>query len=156
MEWLKTAISPLEKLIAFLQQKSKTQDVIKKQIITELRDNLNVFKNGFINDIPLDNMIDLLSNSAIRQGVKENFNFKKLQHGEITIHHVKEERNKRYIGWTAAKLCDKIDEKIQEIKLLKQMNNGTVNNLKSKVSLKMSNLYFRLKLLGDFIWSDPN
>ena len=79
MEWLNTSITPLKDLLAFLYKKSKTSDVHKKQLIIELRDNLNVFKNGFFNQSPYDTMIDLLSRDAIQSAIKENFSFKKLR-----------------------------------------------------------------------------
>jgi hypothetical protein len=151
MDWLSVGISPLKDLIAFLQKKSKTNDVQKKQLIMELRNNLNVFSNGFLNETPYDNMIDLLSNDAIQQAVKENFSFKKLKAGVIEPQHVSDDRNKKYIGWNAERITDKIDEKIVELKNLKKMNGGSLKEVKNNISLMMSNLYFRMKLLADFI-----
>ncbi|HEV3251632.1 MAG TPA: hypothetical protein VGZ71_11805, partial [Puia sp.] len=75
MEWLNTGISSLKDLIAFLHKKSRTNDVQKKQLIMELRNNLNVFKNGFLNNVTYDSMIDLLANEAIQSAVKKNFSF---------------------------------------------------------------------------------
>ena len=154
MDWLNASISPLKDLIAFLQKKSKTNDVQKKQLIMELRNNLNVFSNGFLNNTSYDNMIDLLSNDAIQQAIKENFSFKKLRAGKIEHQHVSDERNKKYIGWNTERLIDKIDEKIVELKNIKKMNNGTLKSVKNNISLMMSNLYFRMKLLADFIMSE--
>jgi len=151
MEWLNTGIAPLKDLLAFLYKKSKTNDIHKKQLIIELRDNLNVFKNGFLNETPYDKMIDLLSNHAIQAAIKENFSFKKLRAGTIEVHHVHDERNKKYAGWTAEKLMDKIDEKIVELKNIKKMNNNSVREVKNNISLMMGNLYFRMKLMADFI-----
>src|SRR5450432_1921366 len=153
MEWLNAGIGPLKDLIAFLNKQSKTNNVIKKQLIMELRNNLNVFVNGFINNTPYDNMIDLLSNDAIQEAVKNNFSFKKLKSGIIEPLQIFEDRNKKYIGWTAEKLIDKIDEKIVELKNIKKMNKGSVRNVKNNISLMMGNLYFRMKLLADFIKS---
>jgi hypothetical protein len=151
MEWLKTGIGPLKDLIAFLQKQSTTTDVHKKQVIRELQNNLNVFKNGFLNHASYDIMIDLLSNEAIKQAITANFAFKKLKPGTIEPYHIYDDRNKRYIGWTAEKLTDKIDEKIEELKTIKKMNNGSVENVKNNLSLMISNLYYRMKLLADFI-----
>ena len=109
MEWLNVGIGPLKDLIAFLSKQSRTNDVQKKQLMMELRNNLNVFKNGFINNTPYDRMIDLLSNEAIQEAIKNNFSFKKLRKGMIEASHVFDERNKKYIGWTAEKIIDKID-----------------------------------------------
>ncbi len=153
MDWLNAGISPLKDLIAFLNQQSKTNNVLKKQLIMELRNNLNVFVNGFMNNTPYDNMIDLLSNDAIQEAVKNNFDFKKLKKGKIEQTQVFEDRNKKYIGWTAEKLVDKIDEKIVELKNIKKMNAGSLKDVKNNTSLMMGNLYFRMKLLADFIKS---
>ncbi len=154
MEWLNTSIAPLKDLLAFLYRKSKTNDVHKKQLIIELRDNLNVFKNGFFNQSPYNTMIDLLSRDAIQSAIKENFTFKKLHSGTIQASIISEERNKKYIGWTAEKLVDKIDEKIVELKNIKKMNHDSVKDVRNNITLMMGNLYFRMKLLADFIQSE--
>ena len=151
LEWLKTGIGPLKDLLTFLTKEGKTNDVLKKQIIRELRNNLNIFHNAFLNNVAADVMIDMLSNESIKKAVEENFKFKKLKPGNIEPYHVHDDRNKKYIGWDADKLTDKIDEKIEELKNIKKMNGGSVKTVKNNVSLMLSNLYYRMKLLADFI-----
>jgi hypothetical protein len=151
MEWLNAGIAPLKDILAFLYKKSKTNDVHKKQLIMELRDNLNVFKNGYINDASYDSMIDLLNNKAVLSAINANFPFKKLKPGPIEARHVQDDRNRKYLGWTAERLLDKIDEKIVELKNIKKMNANSVAGVKNNIALMMSNLYFRMKLLADFI-----
>jgi hypothetical protein len=151
LDWLKSGITPLEKLIAFLHTQSKTNDILKKQVVMELRNNLNIFKNAYLNNVSPDTVIDLLNNDAVQQAITQNFAFKKLKSGNIEAKHIHDERNKKYLGWTAEKLIDKIDEKIVELKTLKKMNKGTVDKLKNNIPLMISNLYFRMKLLADFI-----
>ena len=75
MEWIKVSIAPVKDLIAFLQKKSNTADIHKKQLLIELRDNLNVFSNGFLNNVSYDVLIDLFKNDAYQNAVRENFNF---------------------------------------------------------------------------------
>lgn len=150
-EWLKTAIGPLKDLLTFLKQESKTSDVLKKQLIRELRNNLNIFNNGYRNEVSADVIIDLLANDAIKEAIKNNFKFKKLRSGNITFYHIFDERNRRYQGWDAEKLIDKIDEKIEELKDIKKMNKGTVTNAKNDIPQMLSNLFYRMKLLADFI-----
>ena len=58
MEWLKAGITPLRDLIAFLNKKAQTNNIHKKQLIKELRNNLNVFSNGFLNNSSYDTIID--------------------------------------------------------------------------------------------------
>ena len=153
LEWLKTGIGPLKDLITFLNKESKTSDVLKKQIIRELRNNLNIFHNAYLNHVSPDVMIDMLSNEAIKEGIKDNFKFKKLKTGRIEPYHVFDDRNKKYIGWESEKLTDKIDEKIEEVKNIKKMNGGTVGKVNNNISLMLSNIYYRMKLLADFIQS---
>ncbi len=151
MEWLNTGIGPLKDLLAFLYKKSKTNDVHKKQLLMELRNNLNVFKNGFFNNAPYDTMIELLSNDAIQAAIRANFPFKKLRAGTIEEQYIYDERNKKYAGWNTEKLVDKIDEKIVELRNIKKLNNNSVKTVRNNISLMMSNLYYRMKLLADFI-----
>lgn len=153
MEWLNVSVAPLKDLLSFLYKKSQTRDVHKKQLIMELRNNLNVFKNGFLNNSPHDTIIDLLSNEAIQSAIKENFSFKTLRHGLIKGDVIYDERNKKYVGWTTERLFDKIDEKIVELKTIKKMNNNSVKDVKNNITLMIGNLYYRMKLMADFIRS---
>jgi hypothetical protein len=153
MEWLKSGIAPLKDLLDFLYRKSQTNDVIKKQVIMELRNNLNVFKNGYLNEVAYDTMIDLLSNESIQEAIRSNFKFNKLKPGRISDEQIYNDRNKKYSGWTAERLIEKIDEKIVELKNIKKMNNGSVKEVRNNVTLMLSNLYYRMKLLADFIQS---
>lgn len=153
MEWIKLSIAPVKDLIAFLHQKSKTSDVHKKQLLNELRNNLNVFSNAFINEVSYDILIDLLTNDAFQSAIKDNFPFKKLKTGSIQAEHILDDRNKKYLGWDAEKIFDKIDEKIVEIRNIKKMK-GSLDKCRNNIPLMMSNLYFRMKLLADFIRSD--
>ncbi|HKC36559.1 MAG TPA: hypothetical protein VKB95_10875 [Chitinophagaceae bacterium] len=150
-EWLKTGIGPLKDLLTFLNKESKTNDVLKKQLIRELRNNLNIFNNAFRNNVSADVIIDLLSNDAIKEAIKNNFKFRKLKTGKIRSQQIVDDRNKRYLGWDAEKLTDKIDEKIEELKNIKKMNGGTVSKAKNDVPQMLSNLFYRMKLLADFI-----
>ena len=151
MEWLKTGIGPLKDLLTFLNKESKTNDMLKKQLIRELRNNLNIFNNAFRNEVSADVIIDLLSNDAFKEAIKNNFSFKKLKPGNIEPYHIEDERNRRYQGWDAEKLADKIDEKIEELKNIKKMNGGSVEKAKNDISKMLSNLFYRMKLLADFI-----
>jgi hypothetical protein len=151
LEFLKTGIGPLKDLLTFLNKESKTSDVHKKQVIRELRDNLNIFHNGFKNEVSPDVIIDMLSNDAYKEAIKNNFKFKKLKAGDIEPYHIKDDRNKRYLGWTAEKLMDKIDEKIVELKNIKKMNKDSVATVKNDIQRMLTNLFYRMKLMGDFM-----
>ena len=154
LEWLKTGIGPLKDLLTFLNKEGKTNDVLKKQVIRELRNNLNIFHNAYLNNVSHDVMIDLLANEAIKEAIKNNFKFRKLKQGGIEPYQVYDDRNRKYIGWDTEKLIDKIDEKIEELKNIKRMNGNSVEKVKNNISLMLSNLYYRMKLVADFIRSD--
>lgn len=151
LDWLKTGIGPLQDLLTFLTKEGKTTDILKKQVLRELRNNLNIFHNAFKNNVVADVIIDMLSNEEIKKAVAANFKFNKLKPGRIEPYHVFDDRNKKYIGWDADKLTDKIDEKIEELKNIKKMNDNSVATVKNNVPVMISNLYFRMKLLVDFI-----
>lgn len=153
-EWLKTGIGPLKDLLTFLNKESKTSDIIKKQVIRELRNNLNIFHNGFLNEVSPDVLIDMLGNEAVKEAIRSNFRFRKLKPGTIEPYHIFDDRNKKYTGWDTDRLVDKIDEKIEELRNIKKMNGGSVGKVKNNISLMLSNLYYRMKLLADFIRSD--
>lgn len=153
MNWINATISPLRDLIAFLYKKIQTNDINKRQIIRELRNNLIVFENAFMNQITSDVVIELLSNEAIRNAIKSNFHFDRIRPGKIKKEHIRDERNKKYEGWTSGKLLERIDEKIEELKTIKRLN-GSVAKAKNNTGLMLSNLYFRMKLLADFIRSE--
>ena len=69
LEWLKTGIGPLRDLLAFLTKEGKTNDILKKQFLRELRNNLNIFHNAFLNNVSADVMIDMLSNDSIKKAM---------------------------------------------------------------------------------------
>jgi hypothetical protein len=151
LEWLKTGIGPLKDVLIFLTKEGKTTDVLKKKVIRELRNNLNIFHNALLNSVAADVMIDMLSNEIIKEAVESNFKFKKLKSGNIEPYHVHDDRNRKYIGWDAEKLIEKIDEKIEELRNIKKMNGNSTEKVKNNISLMLSNLYYRMKLLADFI-----
>jgi hypothetical protein len=88
LEWLKTGMGPLKDLLTFLNSEGKTTDVLKKQVIRELRNNLNIFHNAYLNKVSPDIMIELLSNEAIKKAVEGNFKFRKLKPGRIEPYHI--------------------------------------------------------------------
>lgn len=154
MSWINATIAPLRDLIAFLYTKSRTNDIHKRQIIRELRNNLIVFENAYISDVCADTLIDNLSNEAIRGAIQEGFHFDRIRPGHIQAGQIQDERNHKYAGWTAGRLLETIDAKTEALKTIKRLNGGSVTGAKNNISLMISNLYFRMKLLADFIRAD--
>ena len=155
MDWISGglgAIGEFRNILTSLTAKSKSTNVHKKLIIRELRDNLRKYESVFKNNLSVDLLIDNLDNEAVENAIQDNFDFKKLKRGEIPEKLIREPRNKKYAGWTAETLIDKIDEKIEELKNLKRLNKGTVLDLRhSNTHLMLSNLFYRMKLLARFI-----
>ena len=98
LDWLKTGIGPLKDLLTFLTKEGKTNDVLKKQLLRELRNNLNIFHNAFLNNVSADVMIDMLSNETVKKAIESNFKFKKLKPGSIEPYHVHNDRNKNTLA----------------------------------------------------------
>jgi hypothetical protein len=153
MNWINATIAPLRDLIAFLYTKSRTNDIQKRQIIRELRNNLIVFENAYLNEVAADTVIDNLSNEAIRGAMQAGFRFDRIRPGHLDKTQILDERNYKYAGWTAGRLLEKIDAKIEALKTIKRLSGGSVTGAKNNISLMLSNLYFRMKLLADFIRS---
>ncbi len=126
---------------------------MKKPVLRELRNNLNIFHNAYLNEVSPDVIIDMMSNESIKEAIKANFKFKKLKPGTIEPYHVFDDRNKKYIGWDCDRLIDKIDEKTEELKNIKKMNSNSAEKVKNNINLMLGNLYYRMKLLADFIRS---
>ena len=149
--WISTVISHATDIIPKLSEKSKSVSVHKKLIIRELRDNIKVFVHAYKNRIHPDVVIDNLSNKALLDAINDNFNFKKIKKGVIKKELITEDRNKKYIGWSAEKMLNKIDEKIEELRTIKKLNGSVDKADKTNMPLLLSNLFYRMKLLAEFI-----
>lgn len=149
--WISTVVSHATDIIPKLSEKSRSVNIHKKLLIRELRDNLKVFIHAYKNKVHPDIVIDSLSNRAIVDSINANFNFKRLKKGVIKNEHVKDDRNKKYIGWSSEDLMNKIDEKIEELRTIKKLTGSTENVVKTNIPLILSNLFYRMKLMAEFI-----
>ena len=149
-DFINPTINALKELIPYLSEKSKTENVTKRLLLRELRDNLKVLMYAHEKKADVDKVIERLNNNAIKEAVKTNFDFNKIRKGKITNEMVKEERNKKYIGWSCEQLFDKVDEKIEELRLIKNLY-PNMDESRKNMTLVVGNLYFRMKLLADFI-----
>lgn len=155
MDLISSAPNILVELInitKLLTAKSRSTNIHRRLIIRELRDNLKKFESAFKYRLSIDLLIDNISNSEILKAIDNNFNFKKLKKGIVHDNLIKEPRNRKYIGWSAEELLDKIDEKTEELKNIKRLNNGTVASLSdANINLKLTNHFFRMMLLARLI-----
>jgi hypothetical protein len=151
---LGTTIGKLTDLLPWLTENMKTGEVHKKLVIRELRDNLTLMQLAYHEHIEPGEVIDRLNNAAIKAAAADNFNFNKLRKGEIKAEDIHDERNKRYIGWSTARLVDKIDEKVEELKLLRSLELAGKAAKGKNTTAIVTNLYFRMKLLVEIIRAD--
>ena len=149
-DFINPTINVLKELIPFLSEKSKTENITKRLVLRELRDNLKVLIYAYEKKADVDKVIDRLNNAAIKDAMKSGFDFNKIRKGKITDDLIKEERNKKYTGWSCEQLFDKVDEKIEELRLIKSLYFNLDESHKN-MTLIIGNLYFRMKLLADFI-----
>lgn len=149
-DFINPTIAALRELIPYLSEKSKTENITKRLVLRELRDNLKVLIYAYEKKADVDKVIDRLNNAAIKEAVKTGFDFNKICKGKITEQLITEERNKKYIGWSCEQLFDKVDEKIEELRLIKNLY-PNLDESRKNMTLVIGNLYFRMKLLADFI-----
>ena len=149
-EWI-PIIKEINTLIKDLGGLAKTNNKTRDLLIRELKLNIKSFDEAYKSKINFDKMAELLSNDEIKKAREAGFSFNKIKSGTVKAVHIKDERNKRYESKDCDWLFKNVDEKIEEIKRLKQYHNTLEGHGHLNISLKFSNLFFKLKLLADFI-----
>lgn len=143
-------VSGLFKDIGGLVTKSNAN---KKLLLSEVELNLKQFQNAYKTKATYDQLIEVLSNARITKAREDAFIFSTIKAGKIKESHIKDPRNKRYIGKDCEWLFINIADKIEELKGLKKMN-GTLEGITTmNVPLQFSNLFYKLKLLVTFVKS---
>jgi hypothetical protein len=141
-------VSGLFKDIGGLVTKS---NATKKLLLSEVELNLKQFQNAYKTKATYDQLIEVLSNARITKARENAFIFSTIKAGKIKESHIKDPRNKRYIGEDCEWLIINIADKIEELKGLKKMN-GTLDGITTmNVPLQFSNLFYKLKLLVAFV-----
>lgn len=141
-------VSGLFKDIGGLVTKS---NATKKLLLSEVELNLKQFQNAYKTKATYDQLIEVLSNARITKAREDAFIFSTIKAGKIKESHIKDPRNKRYIGEDCEWLFINIADKIEELKGLKKMN-GTLEGITTmNVPLQFSNLFYKLKLLVAFV-----
>ncbi len=141
-------VSGLFKDIGGLVTKS---NATKKLLLSEVELNLKQFQNAYKTKATYDQLIEVLSNQRITKAREAAFIFSTIKPGKIKESHIKDPRNKRYIGEDCEWLFINIADKIEELKGLKKMN-GTLEGITTmNVPLQFSNLFYKLKLLVAFV-----
>lgn len=150
-DWL-SIIKTIPDLVSDLGGLVKYNRATKDALIRELRLNLKAFKTAYKNKkIDYDKLMELLQNEAIKSARKSRFTFTTIKSDKIKKKDIKDSRNSRYEGKDCDWLFKNIDEKIEDLRIQKQYN-GSLNNIEnSNIPLQFSNLFYKLKLLADFI-----
>ena len=149
--WL-SSIKEISEIISGLSSIIKNNNATKDLLLRELRLNIKAFETARKSKITnYDNLLSLLKNEKIKAAREKKFNFSKIKHGEIHSHHIYNDRNKKYLGKNCEWLFKNIDEKIEDLRNQKNYF-GSLNKIdKTNVALQFSNLFYKMKLLADFI-----
>ncbi|MEI6312672.1 MAG: hypothetical protein WCP57_10470 [Bacteroidota bacterium] len=149
IEWI-ALVKELPSLIKDLGGLITSSRATKNLLLSELKNNLKQFENAKKAPLSYDQLITILSNEQMLVARKSGFAFSLIKIGRIQEKHIIDKRNKRYIGkdceWLFISISDKIDElkKIQSQKSLNEID-------KLNIPLQFSNLFFKMKLLAEFI-----
>lgn len=150
-DWL-TLIRELPDLIGDLGGLIKNNRALKDQLIRELKLNLKAFETAQKGkSINYDKLLSLLKNEQIQIARKQRFSFNTIKSGEVTLKHIHNDRNKKYVGKTCDWLFKNIDEKIEDLRIQQQYHGSLSQIENSNIALQFSNLLYKLKLLADFI-----
>jgi hypothetical protein len=148
-EWL-SLIGSLPEIITGLNKKAKTNVVVKKLLISELKNNLKHFKTAKKNNFSQTQLITIICNTTMISAISNGFRFSKVKNGIITIDIIHDKRNLRYVGKDCEWLFQSISDKISELKTIYSLDPlPSLDN--SNMTLQFSNLFFKMKLLADFI-----
>lgn len=150
-DWI-SVIKIIPDLVGNLSGLVKNNRATKDALIRELRLNIKAFNTAYKNKkINYDKLIELLQNDAIKTARKSRFTFSSIKPNEIKKSDILDSRNFRYEGKNCDWLFKNIDEKIEDLRIQKQYN-GSLNELENtNINLQFSNLFFKMKLLADFI-----
>ncbi len=151
LEWL-ASIKDIADIIASLSELIKGNIATKDLLIKELKLNIIAFEIAQKDKkIDYDKLLLLLKNEQINKARQSKFIFSTIKRGKIEDKHVKDIRNNKYIGKNCGWLFKNIDDKIDELRITKQYHNTLKNIERKSVALQFSNLFFKLKLLAEFI-----
>ena len=150
-DWL-TLVRELPDLIGDLGGLIKNNRALKDQLIRELKLNLKAFETAQKGkSINYDKLLSLLKNEQIQIARKQRFSFNTIKSGEVTLKHIYNDRNKKYVGKTCDWLFKNIDEKIEDLRIQQQYHGSLSQIENSNIALQFLNLLYKLKLLADFI-----
>jgi len=150
-DWL-SGVKDLAELISSLGNLVKNNRATKDLLIRELKINLSAFETAQkTKKIDYDKLLDLLTNSNIKKARENRFTFQTIHRGTLQETHIKDTRNNRYMGKNCEWLFKNIDEKIEDL-IVQRKYHGSLNQIENtNIPLQFSNLFYKMKLLADFI-----
>lgn len=154
-DYLQTGISTFKDIITYLTDRSKTKDILRNNLLREMRDNLKLLEHRDKEGVQLSAIIQGLQLTAIDEAYNKNYNFKKLtaEGDRLPVQLILNKRQEKYVGWTADKFIYSIEGKIRDLKnipaLYKDLATAPVN-----LPVRLDNLFHQLLLLVIFIRSE--
>lgn len=148
--WL--AALPIAEILLDLKKSIKYNSAHKDLLIRELKRNIKAFKTAQISkNMNYDSLLDLLRTTAFEKALEDKYPFSKVRKGRIEKHHVFDQRNQRYIGKSSDWMFKNIESKITELRDMKTHYGSLKNIENTNIALHFTNLFYKMKLLADFI-----
>ncbi|MGV3698022.1 hypothetical protein [Flavobacterium sp.] len=150
-EWL-SSIKNIAEIVASLGNLTKNNRATKDLLIRELTLNIKAFETAQNQKkINYDKLLALLKNERIQKAREARFLFSTIKSGEVEAKHATDSRNQKHIGKNCEWLFKSIDEKIDDLRNQKEYHGSLENIDKSSIARQFSNLFYKMKLLAEFI-----
>lgn len=150
--WL-SSIKNISGLVSGLSEVIKNNRASKDLLLRELKLNIKAFETAQKKTpIDYDRLLNLLKNERIKKAREDRFVFASIKKGSIKKANIRDARNNRYLGKDCEWLFKSIDEKIEDLRNQKIYFDSFNLAEKSNIPLQFSNLFFKLKLLAEFIY----
>ncbi|MEZ5014933.1 MAG: hypothetical protein R2794_11640 [Chitinophagales bacterium] len=150
-DYIQTGITNIKELFSWLNERSRSKDVLRNDLLREMRDNLKLLEHRNKEGVHVRAILQGLSAAKIEAAYSGNYNLRSLAHmAKLPAGLILNKRQEKYIGWDAEQFIYSIEGKIKDLKnlpaLYKDLDQAPVN-----LTLRLDNLYFQLLLLAVFI-----
>jgi hypothetical protein len=139
-------------LYKFLSQKSNVNNITKRLIYREIRNNMRRLEHRNKKGVNLNVLINRLENTSTLKAIQEGFDFRKLA-PKMVINELildKIPAANRYRGWRADKIISSIDEKLVAIKDLTEIY-PDLYKAPINITKRLNNLYLLYVILAVLI-----
>ena len=132
----------------FLTSKAQSNNIHKKMIIREIRDNIKRLELRNRTGVNLNLLIQKLDNTSLVKAMENNYQLNKVA-GNIKIEpdDCVSDKFTKYIGWDAEKLLNSIDGKLVALKdildIFPDLNRSGIN-----ITTRLNNLYIQYILVS--------